>query len=1195
MMKKLTFLVSFMIINCPLIFGDLPPATGLLDFYQPNGFKFKGRIIGDQSDFIYVTEDEYPFLLNLDDYSFYYARKNQDGKYVKSDCYIGITDPLKSDFEKFQPDYFQKSNNIEERYLPEAISPVKTVTGSVSLGVILIQFPDRFGGYQRGNTYQYLGEYLDNKYFSTEVYTERKKHPDNALVFGSFNDYWTEVSYGKLTITGRVLNDHDGNGHYIWLMADNNKSYYNSLPRHSTTLINEAIDKANAEADINPDFADPDDFDYLCILYAGNEGNYGLGLQPFACTFDNYYVYQVSEKWAGGSGISTYQEQDAYFGHIGVDCHEFAHLAFSLPEKYVTNGGGDVGDWGLMGTGLFNQPSEFSSSESRGSCPAHLNAVSKYQAGFLDPTIVSQNQTGVSINSIEDYEQAFLFPINGNSEYFMIENKNYIGFDRKLPGQGEEGTPIGLLIWHVSNNTPKWWNDDLEEADNIDDNSNNAFPGGTENHFFTPLTTPSSAGYIDYGTATGISIKNISLNEITGIITADFYINEWSGNIWMPRDWAGEQRIIGDVKIDINPESGPEKLNAESIELPEAVVNIASGSTIIFNPGTKVIVDGYLSVNGTVGDTVLFTSGTQFPSSRDWEGISFLESAYEDCQIQYAKFEYADTAISINNFSPTISHSSIINSVYGINVTGSNAEPSLSHLNIEHNACATYFSYNAKGSLTYTHIIDNTYGILINTAGPLIQGNVIQDNSYGIRASYSYTQSWTQNHISDNNISDNNYGIYLWNSSPTVHNNQIIYNKYGLRNYQSSSPIVTENDIQYNQYYGFYCGYYSNPLLHYNSSYNSGGYNKISLNGTYGVQASSNSVPILGLPNPNLGGHNSIFSNSSYEIYNTTSGTVYASRNWWGKPSGPSTGDLYGSVYWNPPLSEAPGGGEMMLMTAGTEPIETSDMPIELLMAYNEKCNSDFQESLFRFKKFFLRHPSNPFASFAVEEYISSLISSGLIIEKILKELQEIQKQVKNGNINFELCNAQILLKIRSGDYESALELLDNTLKTETNEDFQNWLLIQKGFLFAYCLNNPDKGISAFEEVISRCDEKDDVYEIAHEEINLLSKECLAKFFKRKGDKVAINKLPTKYCLYDNYPNPFNSQTIIKYEIPDESQVKLIIYDITGRSIKTLVNNKQSAGYYSIQWNANALPSGVYFYQIQAGSFRQVRKCLLVK
>lgn len=89
--------------------------------------------------------------------------------------------------------------------------------------------------------------------------------------------------------------------------------------------------------------------------------------------------------------------------------------------------------------------------------------------------------------------------------------------------------------------------------------------------------------------------------------------------------------------------------------------------------------------------------------------------------------------------------------------------------------------------------------------------------------------------------------------------------------------------------------------------------------------------------------------------------------------------------------------------------------------------------------------------------------------------------------------------------------------------------------------------------------------------------------------------LPVKFSLSQNYPNPFNPLTNIQYTLPNEEFVSLIVTDILGREMKTLVNENQSSGSYNVKFDASGLSSGVYFYQIRAGDFFESKKMLLIK
>ena len=88
---------------------------------------------------------------------------------------------------------------------------------------------------------------------------------------------------------------------------------------------------------------------------------------------------------------------------------------------------------------------------------------------------------------------------------------------------------------------------------------------------------------------------------------------------------------------------------------------------------------------------------------------------------------------------------------------------------------------------------------------------------------------------------------------------------------------------------------------------------------------------------------------------------------------------------------------------------------------------------------------------------------------------------------------------------------------------------------------------------------------------------------------------PENYVLYQNFPNPFNPSTVIKFNLPKFSRVILKIYNLTGREIETLINDYQPEGMYEIKWQPAGLPSGIYFYTIQAGKFKETKKLLLQK
>jgi len=93
---------------------------------------------------------------------------------------------------------------------------------------------------------------------------------------------------------------------------------------------------------------------------------------------------------------------------------------------------------------------------------------------------------------------------------------------------------------------------------------------------------------------------------------------------------------------------------------------------------------------------------------------------------------------------------------------------------------------------------------------------------------------------------------------------------------------------------------------------------------------------------------------------------------------------------------------------------------------------------------------------------------------------------------------------------------------------------------------------------------------------------------------------PIEYQLKQNFPNPFNAETTIQYQLGKRTPVVLSIYDILGRKVRTVINERQTTGYHSIRWDGlnkskTQVASGLYFYRIEAGDFLDTKKLLLVR
>lgn len=94
---------------------------------------------------------------------------------------------------------------------------------------------------------------------------------------------------------------------------------------------------------------------------------------------------------------------------------------------------------------------------------------------------------------------------------------------------------------------------------------------------------------------------------------------------------------------------------------------------------------------------------------------------------------------------------------------------------------------------------------------------------------------------------------------------------------------------------------------------------------------------------------------------------------------------------------------------------------------------------------------------------------------------------------------------------------------------------------------------------------------------------------------VILNDVSAEFRLYQNFPQTFYKITKIAFDIPNKTVVKLVIYDVFGREVDTLVNENLAAGSYEIKWNAYRFSAGVYYYKIFAGEFVDSKKMILIK
>ena len=348
---------------------------------------------------------------------------------------------------------------------------------------------------------------------------------------GTMTDYFNEVSYGQLILSGSV---------YGWFEVDNPVDYYSetawdssSFPQNIDGFVTDAVSRADQFVDFSqydndgpdnvPNSGDDDGYvDALMIVYAGEYGENNLrGVQGSLGGWGGGSVYTTDDPSLNGENlkIRTFTlvpelvESDLT---IAVACHEFAHV-LGLPDLYdYTLRSVGLGRWCLM-AGLHILPGETP-------FPSHLSAWCKIQLGWATPVEINENKT-ISIDPVETSPAVYKIWEDGYglSRYFLLENRQKTGFDARLPGSG-------LLIYHVDDN--QWFGTayggggsqnsdfthklvDLEEADGKRDldywrsygDAGDPFPGTSNNRTFDDLSNPDSRDYD--GNSTGVAIRNI--------------------------------------------------------------------------------------------------------------------------------------------------------------------------------------------------------------------------------------------------------------------------------------------------------------------------------------------------------------------------------------------------------------------------------------------------------------------------------------------------------------------------------------------------------------------------------------------------------------------------------------------------------------------------------------------------------------
>jgi M6 family metalloprotease-like protein len=484
----------------------------LADIEQPDGSPLSVVAAGDEVIHYTRTVDGYTLLQGEDGY-YYYAELDSNGDLVIS--------TQKAKHEKHRSNSEQKYLKKIQKYLAYSETQKKEKKNKWKKGngkpkgISAPQFgpiDDAFPTTGNRNMLVILGQ------FSDWTFVKTNSDFNNLLNVGSssFKAFYQDNSYGALNVTTTVVGPYTIN--MTMSAADNNIRSY----------IAQLVDAANNDGVNFANFDNNNDgvMDSLYVIHAGYGEEYSgaptyyiwshsWDLSTYARTYDGVYIssYATSPELRNLSGSTI--------SSIGVICHEFGHN-LGAPDYYDTDDTGsggtawDLMKWDLMAGGSWNN---------NGDTPAQHNMYTKWQFGWSNPTVISSAAT-LSLNDTSDNNEAYRVNTTTSNEFFILENRQQVGWDAYLPGHGLlvfhiDGNMIDGLSSNTVNANPSHQGVDIEEADNLRSTSNytgDPFPGTANKTSFTDTTTPNSKSWA--GANTNKPITGIS--EAGGVITFDF-------------------------------------------------------------------------------------------------------------------------------------------------------------------------------------------------------------------------------------------------------------------------------------------------------------------------------------------------------------------------------------------------------------------------------------------------------------------------------------------------------------------------------------------------------------------------------------------------------------------------------------------------------------------------------------------------
>jgi len=416
-MKKIIFISVILFVSVNFLFA-VPAVPWAVEKVQPDGTIISVFLKGDENVSWMESVDGYTLMYDSLMYVVY-AQTDGQGNLIPSNIRFGSNTQLNSNIVKgLRYSSVQTNTLMQIERMTKSATIQRASTGNVKVLCVLASFSNK--------ALVKTNAEFDNLMNQVGYSAGGSK--------GSVKDFYLENSYGAFNVQVTVIGP---------VTVSQSTSYYGTPQSRWRDFANEVVNLADPLVDYSQ-FATNGQVESFHIIFAGygdESINNGQQIWSHQWTLGstvkkdgvNLYNYSCSPELRGSNGTDI--------TYIGVIAHELGHI-FGSPDYYDVDYSGYTGsgDWDLMASGSWNDG---------GRQPAHINPYQKIQFGWITPQILTAGNKVSNMPPSANNSIIYKIMANTNGEHYLLENRQFVGFDASLPGQG-------LLIWHIAANVASY-------------------------------------------------------------------------------------------------------------------------------------------------------------------------------------------------------------------------------------------------------------------------------------------------------------------------------------------------------------------------------------------------------------------------------------------------------------------------------------------------------------------------------------------------------------------------------------------------------------------------------------------------------------------------------------------------------------------------------------------------------------------